>query len=140
MVTYWDSLQNDDHAWDFSLWTPDIVVVNLGQNDYWLGRLVDVSEVGQYAVKLVWGDGHNTGLYSFGFLRALADACREEDIPTRTFPSTASAPTAAPYVASSGWRMSALVSGTTWTPRSPIPLMTRSAARARLIVGVRAGS
>ena len=49
-------------------------------------RLVDVTEVGQYAVKLVWGDGHNTGLYSFAFLRALADACREEDIPTRTFP------------------------------------------------------
>ncbi|MBK7758379.1 MAG: electron transporter RnfD [Deltaproteobacteria bacterium] len=37
MVTYWDSLQNDDHAWDFAVWTPDIVVVNLGQNDYWLG-------------------------------------------------------------------------------------------------------
>lgn len=37
MLTYWDSLRDDDHAWDFAAWTPDIVVVNLGQNDYWLG-------------------------------------------------------------------------------------------------------
>ena len=48
-------------------------------------RLVDVSEVGQYAIKLLWGDGHNTGLYSFAYLRALGDACRETDIMTRTF-------------------------------------------------------
>ena len=25
-----------DSKWDFSKWTPDIVVINLGQNDYWL--------------------------------------------------------------------------------------------------------
>ncbi|MCB9661613.1 MAG: DUF971 domain-containing protein [Sandaracinaceae bacterium] len=49
-------------------------------------RLVDVSEVGQYAIKLIWGDGHNTGLYGFAYLRALGEACREDDIMTRTFP------------------------------------------------------
>lgn len=28
---------NDSNSkWDFSKWTPDIVVINLGQNDYWL--------------------------------------------------------------------------------------------------------
>ena len=34
---YWDSYQDVDHAWDFTLWTPQIVVINLGQNDKWLG-------------------------------------------------------------------------------------------------------
>jgi DUF971 family protein len=48
-------------------------------------RLQEVSEVGQYALKLIWGDGHNTGLYSFAYLRTLGDACRDEDIMTQTF-------------------------------------------------------
>jgi DUF971 family protein len=34
--------------------------------------IVDLEEVGNYAVRLVFGDGHSTGIYSFRFLRDLA--------------------------------------------------------------------
>ena len=36
-------------------------------------ELRDLELVGNYALKLVWGDGHNTGLYSFRHLRHLGD-------------------------------------------------------------------
>jgi len=39
MPEYYDQLtgvNNNDSQWDFSLWQPDVVVVNLGQNDSWL--------------------------------------------------------------------------------------------------------
>jgi DUF971 family protein len=41
--------------------------------------LIDVEEVGNYAVRLVWGDGHGTGLYTFRFLRGLAPVARRAD-------------------------------------------------------------
>jgi DUF971 family protein len=34
-------------------------------------ELADLEEVGNYALRLVWGDGHSTGLYSYRLLRAL---------------------------------------------------------------------
>ena len=33
--------------------------------------LVELSEVGDYALRFTWGDGHATGIYTFGFLRDL---------------------------------------------------------------------
>jgi DUF971 family protein len=51
-------------------------------------ELADLEEVGQYAVRMAWGDGHGTGIYTFRFLRALC-SCRECDPPLpeqRTFP------------------------------------------------------
>lgn len=36
--------------------------------------LVKFTVVGGYAIQPVWADGHNTGLYSFEYLRALAAA------------------------------------------------------------------
>ncbi|MCX6896702.1 MAG: DUF971 domain-containing protein [Verrucomicrobia bacterium] len=36
-----------------------------------LGNMVTV---GTYAVQFFWGDGHNTGLYSFDYLRRVAAA------------------------------------------------------------------
>lgn len=33
--------------------------------------------VGNYALRVDWSDGHNTGLYSFGFLRELYDLALE---------------------------------------------------------------
>ena len=36
-------------------------------------ELRDLELVGNYALKLVWGDGHNTGLYSFRHLRQLGE-------------------------------------------------------------------
>jgi DUF971 family protein len=36
-----------------------------------------IEPVGQYAVKLVFDDGHDTGLYSWKYLRELADRYQE---------------------------------------------------------------
>jgi len=42
--------------------------------------LVDIQLVGRYAVRLVWNDGHRTGIYTFQFLRELSeDALVTED-------------------------------------------------------------
>lgn len=34
-------------------------------------RLEDIRSVGNYAVELRWHDGHNTGIYTFEYLRSL---------------------------------------------------------------------
>lgn len=36
-------------------------------------RLTGVSHVGGYALQPIWGDGHSTGIYSFEYLRRLAE-------------------------------------------------------------------
>ncbi len=36
-------------------------------------ELLRVANVGSYAIQPVWADGHATGLYSFDYLRAVAD-------------------------------------------------------------------
>jgi DUF971 family protein len=36
-------------------------------------RLREWRRVGNYALQLVWGDGHDTGLYSFQYLRSLGE-------------------------------------------------------------------
>jgi DUF971 family protein len=36
-------------------------------------QLVRIATVGGYAVQPLWGDGHGTGLYSFDYLRRVAD-------------------------------------------------------------------
>ncbi len=41
-------------------------------------ELRDVEEVGSYALRLGWGDGHATGLYTFRLLRALAEVGEAE--------------------------------------------------------------
>lgn len=33
--------------------------------------------VGRYALQFVWSDGHSTGIYTFEYLRQLADAARQ---------------------------------------------------------------
>jgi DUF971 family protein len=39
----------------------------------------EVTPVGRYAINFVWSDGHNSGIYAFGYLRDLCPcpACRE---------------------------------------------------------------
>jgi DUF971 family protein len=37
-------------------------------------QLVRVDRIGGYALRPLWGDGHATGIYSFEYLRELADA------------------------------------------------------------------
>ncbi|MFQ5881215.1 MAG: gamma-butyrobetaine hydroxylase-like domain-containing protein [Candidatus Methylomirabilales bacterium] len=41
-------------------------------------RIVEIVPVGRYALGFTWSDGHNTGIYSFDFLRQLCpcEACR----------------------------------------------------------------
>ena len=33
----------------------------------------DIQIVGQYAMKIIWKDGHETGLYEFGFINQLSE-------------------------------------------------------------------
>jgi DUF971 family protein len=50
-------------------------------------ELADIGEVGNYALSLTWGDGHNTGIYSFNYLRRLCACaqCGSPDPKQRTF-------------------------------------------------------
>ena len=38
----------------------------------------DIGQVGNYAICIAWGDGHNTGVYSFEFLREVMDEDKAE--------------------------------------------------------------
>lgn len=59
--------------------------------------LVDVREVGHYALNLVWQDGHNTGIYPFVLLRSLCacGACRQLGDGGRPYDRTPAAQQAA---------------------------------------------
>jgi DUF971 family protein len=52
--------------------------------------LSEIDEVGNYALRLTWGDGHASGIYSFSYLRRLC-ACAEclgsdpSELTQRTF-------------------------------------------------------
>ena len=50
-------------------------------------ELEDLEEVGNYALRLVWGDGHATGIYSHRFLRELCHCpqCAPEGDTQREF-------------------------------------------------------
>ncbi len=50
-------------------------------------ELTDIGEVGNYALRLTWGDGHATGIYAFGYLRRLCACaeCASEQPEQRTF-------------------------------------------------------
>ncbi len=37
-------------------------------------RLQGIVRIGTYAVQPVWGDGHTSGIFSFDYLRQIADA------------------------------------------------------------------
>jgi DUF971 family protein len=37
-------------------------------------ELRDIQQVGNYALGLIWGDGHSTGIYSYRYLRRLGEA------------------------------------------------------------------
>jgi DUF971 family protein len=50
-------------------------------------ELSEISEVGNYALSLTWGDGHRTGIYSFRYLRELCccTQCTPGDLSARSF-------------------------------------------------------
>jgi DUF971 family protein len=35
--------------------------------------LKKIEQVGTYAIKIIWGDGHDTGIYSFEYLKGIGD-------------------------------------------------------------------
>ena len=37
-------------------------------------QLARIANVGTYAIQPVWADGHATGIFSFDYLRSVADA------------------------------------------------------------------
>jgi DUF971 family protein len=39
-------------------------------NQYIINRYMDI---GHYAIRIIWEDGHNAGIYSFKFLKTLGD-------------------------------------------------------------------
>jgi DUF971 family protein len=39
-------------------------------------KILNVEQVGHYAIKIDWSDGHNTGIYSFEHLRKIC-SCAE---------------------------------------------------------------
>ncbi len=78
-------LWDDDHLSDYPLgylrgWCPCAVCQGHEGERRFLHvedpQLVSVSQVGNYALNLVWKDGHQTGIYTFEFLRSLC-ACSE---------------------------------------------------------------
>jgi len=50
-------------------------------------ELAGISEVGNYAIQLTWGDGHASGIYSFRYLRELAEVGEADvqDVETMRF-------------------------------------------------------
>ena len=50
-------------------------------------ELTDIQVVGNYALRLIWGDGHQTGIYSHRFLRSLCacSSCAEGEPKSRSF-------------------------------------------------------
>ncbi len=46
-------------------------------------EVVDVQQVGNYAVTIIWADGHDTGIYSFKALREMCPCpeCMPEGLP-----------------------------------------------------------
>ncbi len=47
-------------------------------------ELLTIDEVGSYAIQLGWGDGHRTGIYSFPYLRELAELTPLSEAEART--------------------------------------------------------
>lgn len=45
-------------------------------------EVVDIEQVGSYALSITWGDGHDTGIYSFEKLREMCpcDECNPEGL------------------------------------------------------------
>lgn len=44
-------------------------------------QLQHVSLVGRYALNLRWSDGHETGIYTFAYLRELCPCCQPQESP-----------------------------------------------------------
>jgi DUF971 family protein len=34
-------------------------------------KMIDLEEVGKYALRIIWNDGHSSGIYSWDYLRSI---------------------------------------------------------------------
>ncbi len=61
-------------------------VLAAGEGTPEAAELRDAEPIGRYAVRLVWGDGHQTGIYAFDYLRSICpcDECRALRTPDAT--------------------------------------------------------
>ncbi|HVM72073.1 MAG TPA: DUF971 domain-containing protein [Anaerolineales bacterium] len=59
--------------------TPDPAVFDTPPSDTPATRLKTIIAVGSYAISPVWEDGHDAGIYQWGYLRALCpcELCRK---------------------------------------------------------------
>ena len=80
----WGDGRRSDYDWDYLRWRCPCATCS-GEGE-WAGELqsrtelkpdetemVDLELVGRYAVKPTWGNGHDTGIFTFRNLRALAE-------------------------------------------------------------------
>ncbi|MBN2105206.1 electron transporter RnfD [bacterium] len=102
MPEYYDRLDpwNPDSRWDFSRWTPDVVVINLFQNDSWLINKLDpvpdenqIIQAYSQFVKMLRNqypeayilctlgsmDAVNTGSPWPGYIQKAVDQCKKKD-------------------------------------------------------------
>ena len=76
LVITWDDGHVSAHPVDYlRSFCPCALCQGHGPTTRYLGlenqELVRVEPVGNYALSMSWGDGHDTGIYSFRFLRDL---------------------------------------------------------------------
>lgn len=80
---------NDGHVSRYPLpyvrgWCPCAVCQGHGGERHYVqaenAELTDIKVVGKYALGLTWGDGHDTGIYAYSYLRQLCPCaeCHEE--------------------------------------------------------------
>lgn len=43
-------------------------------------NIVDIEQIGSYAIKIVWNDGHDMGIYSFDYLRNICECSNCEKV------------------------------------------------------------
>ncbi|OFV88732.1 MAG: hypothetical protein A3J75_02420, partial [Acidobacteria bacterium RBG_16_68_9] len=76
---------NDGHVSEYPLaylrgWCPCAVCQGHGGRrryvDAPMADLTSIAVVGTYALNLNWSDGHDTGIYSYRYLRELCPCCR----------------------------------------------------------------
>jgi prepilin-type processing-associated H-X9-DG protein len=58
---------------------PDDDVFTISVIDPKKTRLENVTAVGNYAINIVWGDGHTAGIYNWKYLYSLCQKMRERE-------------------------------------------------------------
>ncbi|MEW6297451.1 MAG: DUF971 domain-containing protein [Thermodesulfobacteriota bacterium] len=80
----WDDDRVSDYPFDYLRgWCPCAVCQGHGGERRFIRvdnpQLVSIGMVGNYALNPRWGDGHETGIYTFEYLRTLSDQAASRD-------------------------------------------------------------